>query len=199
VPFVASQSSGLPKISGPARRLRHVRLPRGCCVNSAIDEHEIVIVFDQIVIKDPTVPVVFNYEITNMRNGDNAKNAENALKLGTYALYQHYQNQSPSSTVTGVSINWFNVIKLGVQSLVGFALTVCDGPVAVDQIIMSGKAVEELAKQHHTETRRYEEKSQDGCGRISIYYVTWTISEAIPLGAGLIDYVPSVITLPPPK
>jgi hypothetical protein len=159
--------------------------------------HEVGIVFDGIEIDDPTAPVVFNYQITNMGHDNNAKNAEKALKAGTDALFQHYQEHGPSTTVAGVTVNWFTVIKIAVQTVFGLIFGDCDGPVAVDQVIMSGKQVLDL-QAPYTETRRYEEKSQEGCGKSSIYFVKWSVWESVDIPPLFRDYMPH-LEFPPPK
>ncbi len=84
-----------------------------------------------------------------------------------------------------------SVIKYSVPAALSAALPNCDGPVAVDQIRVTGRKLEDLTRDsgQHTERRRYPGiDSPHGCGANSLYDVQWTIirvsNNSLPLPDG---------------
>jgi hypothetical protein len=129
--------------------------------------------FGPTLVATPNEPVAFNYQIVNNGHASNA-DIEQKLSAGAIALL---------AKVFSLSTPWTAILGVVINFVFGFAFADCDGPVAVDQINLTGQSL--WAWTHgvgvHSETKFYPgTDSATGCGSNSEYFVTWSI-----VGAGL--------------
>lgn len=116
---------------------------------------------------DTTLPIKFNYQIVNAGHVDQST-LDKDLSLGAAALVAEL-------SLTGI---WGLVAKgaiAGLGELLSLLNADCDGPVAIDQISITGGTLVDWGA-GHSETRSYPGiVSPDGCGSNSQYSVTWSI------------------------
>jgi len=119
-------------------------------------------------IDNPATPITFNYQIMNSGH-KSYEDIQKALKDGANAL-------ASSSAVTG---NWWAAAGIVVAKWgIDIGLADCDGPVAVDQVVVPGADLINWTAGHgmYNETRSYPgTDSQAGCGGNSRYTVTWSV------------------------
>jgi hypothetical protein len=142
--------------------------------------HQVGIQFGPILVTTPNDPVAFNYQIVNNGHSSDA-DIERQLTASAIALL---------AKVFSLSTPWTAILGVVVDIILRIVFADCDGPVAVDQINLSGQSL--WAWTHgvgaYSETRFYPGTDSDfGCGSNSEYYVTWSI-----VGAGLAS--PPVLT-----
>jgi LGFP repeat-containing protein len=130
-------------------------------------DHLVGLCFGPLLI-DPAAPIVFNYQILNS-SADGGK-----IK----AVFDDVAKAlAGSSAVTG---NWWAAAALAVaRYAAGFIMPGnCDGPVAVDQISVTGADLINWTQGNgiYAETRFYPgTDSNVGCGSNSRYFVTWSV------------------------
>jgi len=131
-------------------------------------DHSVGLEFGPIPIPSTGVPILFNYQILNSGHKDDAE-IDKLLSQGADYL-------TKSATASG---NPFEIAGAWIAKFfIGWLTLDCDGPVAIDQIALTGATLDEwtLGASTHSETRRYNGyKSQDGCGGSPDYKVTWSI------------------------
>ena len=135
--------------------------------------HQVGLQFDPVLVDSPTTSVAFNYQIVNNGHAGNA-DIEQKLASGSIALL---------ARVFSLSTPWTAVLSVVIPYIFGFIFADCDGPVAVDQINLTGASL--WAWTHgigaHSETKYYPgTDSATGCFDNSEYYVTSSI-----VGAGI--------------
>jgi hypothetical protein len=135
--------------------------------------------------------VAFNYQITN--SGSKSQDElRTILKNGAKALFALTEkkalvagmkdgSESKGDDGKGTGSIWDTLLTygaaVGIPYLIGLLLPNCDGPVAVDQIIVTGDVLDYWT-QHgpYAERRIYPgTESADGCGSNSQYSVLWSI------------------------
>jgi hypothetical protein len=131
-------------------------------------DHSVGLQFGPIPIPSTAVPILLNYQILNSGHKDQAE-IDTLLSQGADYL-------TKSATASGdpyaIAAAWIAKFFLGWLALD------CDGPVAIDQIAVTGATLDAwtLGASSHSETRRYNHyTSQDGCGSSPDYKVTWSI------------------------
>ena len=131
-------------------------------------DHGVGLHFGPLHIDDPALPIVFNYQILNSGN-QNTETIKKALTDGANAL-------AGSSTISG---NWWALAAIAVGKwLINIIFADCDGPVAVDQIAVTGADLVNwtTGTGMYRETRVYPgTDSNVGCGSNSRYTVTWSV------------------------
>jgi hypothetical protein len=131
-------------------------------------DHLVGLHFGPFRIDNPATPIVFNYQILNSGYG-NVEKLKAALTKGAEKL-------AASSVASG---NW--KVAAGIvlaQWGLDIALANCDGPVAVDQIAVTGADLINwtAGSGMYSETRLYPGlDSAWGCGSNSRYTVTWSV------------------------
>ena len=141
--------------------------------------YELGFTMGPVTIDNPLSVAVFNYQIVNAGHQDPTTVAR-ALELGTQELAKQVDKIADELITSG---DWRKliiggIIKYSVPAALSAALPNCDGPVAVDQIRVTGRKLEEWTRDsgRHTERRRYPgTDSPHGCGANSLYDVEWTI------------------------
>jgi hypothetical protein len=131
-------------------------------------DHGVGLQFGPIPIPSTGIPILFNYQILNSGHKDQAE-IDNLLNQGADYLTKSATASGSPIEIAGAWIAKFFISWLTVD---------CDGPVAIDQIALSGATLDELTlgASTYSDTRRYNRyKSQDGCGSSSDYKVTWSI------------------------
>jgi uncharacterized protein with LGFP repeats len=131
-------------------------------------DHALGLCFGPFPIDSPSAPIVFNYQILN--------SAADAGKIK--AVFDEVATAlAASSVVTG---NWEAAAALAFgKYLAGYILPGnCDGPVAIDQVSVTGADLINWTQGDdlYTETRSYPgTDSKVGCGSNSRYSVTWSV------------------------
>jgi hypothetical protein len=136
-------------------------------------DHPVNLQFGPVLIDNPATPVVMNYAIVNAGNQP-LSDLDNALIQGLGTL---------ASTVFGGASVWTAVAKKFIDFFTGIIFANCDGPVATDQIELTGDSINAMTARFnsHTETRVYPgTDSAKGCGSNSLYRVTWSILRVPP-------------------
>jgi LGFP repeat len=115
---------------------------------------------------NPATPIVFNFQIVNS-GSQNTEVIRKALDSGAKAL--------AAKAITG---DWTAAAGAVAAYIGGIFVANCDGPVAVDQVVATGKQLESwtTANGIYSETRKYPGlDSSVGCGSNSRYTVTWSV------------------------
>ena len=130
-------------------------------------DHSVGLQFGPIPIPSTAVPILLNYQILNSGHQDQAE-IDNLLSQGA-----DYLTKGATATDNPYAIAAAWIAKF----FIGWLTLNCDGPVAIDQIAVSGATLDEWTRgaSPHSETRRYNYESQDGCGSSPDYKVTWSI------------------------
>jgi hypothetical protein len=129
-------------------------------------DHPVFLEFGPIRIDSSDAPVVFNYQIVNSGHGDEAAIVERLIAAGT------------SLAAKGLTGPWGVLAGFVIQFVGEILFPNCDGPVAVDQIVLRAASLGDWtsATGAYTETRRYPgSDSPWGCGSNSDYKVTWSL------------------------
>lgn len=136
-------------------------------------EHPIDLEIGPVPVDTPATPVLVNYQIINSGHGSNSF-IEDALTKGAHALAERLlKSDNIWSQAAGAVLELLAQLDIFVVN--------CDGPVAVDQIQLTGV---DLANLTAHGTHRFPEKFYPGtdsdtfCGSNSEYYVTWSVSRA---------------------
>jgi hypothetical protein len=131
-------------------------------------DHAVGLEFGPIQITSTGVPVIFNYQILNSGHQDQA-DIDKLLNDGA-----NYLTGAAGKTGNTLAIAAAWVAKF----FIGWLTVDCDGPVAVDQIGLTGATLDEMtiSSSTYSETRRYVINSQDKCGSSPDYKVTWSIN-----------------------
>jgi hypothetical protein len=134
--------------------------------------------FGPLLVPDPNTPISFNFQIINNGHDDDA-NIEQKATAAALALL---------AKVFSLSTPWTAVLGVIVDILGGIFFADCDGPVAVDQINLTGATLWAWTQGIglHRETKHYPgTDSPIGCGDNSSYDVTWGIqgTGVVPLPA----------------
>jgi len=138
-------------------------------------DHPVNLQFGPVLIDNPATPVSINYAIVNAH--DPESDTDKALIEGIKKLADAvlaYFGASAWATIANQFVDFFGGLIFG---------GLCDGPVAADQIQLTGGNLHELTARFntHTETRAYPgTDSSVGCGSNSFYTVTWTIVRIPP-------------------
>lgn len=129
-------------------------------------DHIVGLQFGPIAIPSTAVPIIFNYQILNSGHKDRAE-IDGLLNRGANFLV----------TQAGLTGFWGTVAGWAAKFFVAILTVDCDGPVAIDQIAISGALLDErtLGASTLSETRRYSYESQTGCGSSPDYKVTWSV------------------------
>jgi hypothetical protein len=132
-------------------------------------DHLVNLEFGPVSVDTPATPVVFNYQILNSGHKDDAF-IDTLLKQGADELAHHV---STSGNIWATAGAW------ALKFFVGLFTVDCDGPVAIDQVAVTGATLETWT----AETGKYSEKrfypggdTDWGCGSNSEYYVTWSVT-----------------------
>ena len=146
-------------------------------VNNGI--HDVGLEFGPVLIDDPNTEVVLNYIIVNHgHSGDNVEGALNSASdelLKPENIGKIMQAGSEGGLWGLIAAGAFVGVVEIVKILTGAD---CDGPVAADQISVSGALLYDWAGilGLHSDTRYYPGiDSAVGCGSNSKYYVTWSV------------------------
>ena len=130
--------------------------------------------FGPLLVTDPNAPISINFQIIN--NGhDSDANIEQKGTAAALALL---------AKVFSLSTPWTAVLGVVAEILGGILFADCDGPVAVDQINLTGATLWAWTEGVglHRETKHYAgTDSAWGCGDNSSYGVTWGF-----IGAGVV-------------
>jgi hypothetical protein len=135
--------------------------------------HNVGLSIGPIDIPAPDTPVVLNYVIVNAGHKNNAE-VEKALRAGSEQLLKEMANRDKGGGKLG---DWrAELLKSVVQLGLNLLFANCDGVVAADQIVLTGGVLRKWDN-GHKETREYPgTDSPAGCGRNSIYRVTWSVT-----------------------
>jgi hypothetical protein len=135
--------------------------------------HQVGLQFGPVLVDSEAESIAFNYQIVNNGHASDS-DIEQKLAAGAIALL---------TKVFSLGTPWTAVLGIVINYIFGFIFADCDGPVAVDQINITGGTL--WAWTHgvglHSETKYYPGTDSDvGCGSNSEYYVTWSM-----VGGGL--------------
>jgi hypothetical protein len=136
--------------------------------------YEVGLEFGPILIDSPNTPVAFNFQIVNNGHADNA-DIEQKLSAGALSLL---------TKVFSLTTPWSVIVGAVWDYIFGFIFADCDGPVAVDQVNLTGEALWEWTHGVgiHSQGKHYAgQESPRGCGENSSYWVTWSV-----VGAGVV-------------
>jgi hypothetical protein len=131
-------------------------------------DHLVGLHFGPFPIDNPAAPFIFNYQIVNSGHG-NQDDIQKALTQGANAL---------ATGLLGSGNIWAAAVTKAIEWVGGILFANCDGPVAIDQIAVTGADLMNwtLGTGMHSETRFYPgTDSPDGCGGNSRYTVTWSV------------------------
>jgi len=127
-------------------------------------DHTVDLEFGPLSVPSTIVPVLLNYQILNSGHKDDAQTTELLTQGANYL-----------ATAAGGALG--AVISQVGKLLIGLFVADCDGPVAIDQVVTDGVAldVNTSGTGIMSETRRYRYESQTFCGESPDYKVTWSI------------------------
>ncbi|WP_174297413.1 hypothetical protein [Sphingomonas bacterium] len=135
--------------------------------------------FTNIIVTDNSTEVVFNWQVINNGHSSQA-GLDNALTSGATQLASTAATALGDDVLPGTGSVWGKVAGAVVGWLGGMVFADCDGPVAVDQVVLNGATLAAwTASGTHSETRYYPGiDSAHGCGSNSKYHSTFSISRA---------------------
>ncbi len=153
-------------------------------------DHVVDLKFDSVWVPDDETPVLFNYFILNSGH----KNHEEVHKGLEKASEEAFK------AIPGVGWAVAPLGKWLFGKLIDIIDADCDGPVAADQVSVSGSTLYDWTKERyhqifgvrwegHTERRFYPgTDSPWGCGSNSRYWVEWTVKRVWPKKSSLLWY-----------
>jgi hypothetical protein len=129
-------------------------------------DHQVFLEFGPLRIDNPGTPVIFNYQIVNSGHGDQDAIVRRLVAAGT------------ALAARGLTGPWGTLAGFVIEFVGGILFPNCDGPVAVDQVVLTGANLGQwtAATGTYVETRRYPgTDSPWGCGSNSDYKATWSV------------------------
>ena len=127
-------------------------------------DHLVDLYYPPITLPKKDSVVTFNYNISNIGNGD-------------YTAIENGMSEAAKAGLTA----WLGPVGGGIAEIADKIYHIfnasCDGPVAVDQISATGYLLDSwtAGSNIHSETRYYTGQSQYFCGADYKYWVTWSI------------------------
>ena len=164
-------------------------------VNNGI--HHVGLSFDQVAV-DLNQPVVFNYIIINNGHASHEKIAGELTKVGNALASRGTQAAASAlaagaGSLVGASVGTAILPVLGtalgalagwlVSEISGIVFANCDGPVAAEQAVFTGKDLQIRTANSQTikfTTFHPGTESPHGCGANSRYKVTWSVTALRP-------------------
>jgi hypothetical protein len=131
--------------------------------------------FANVPVDASDTPVIFNFQIVNSGH-QGQQDIDNALTKGASNLANKGALALGELIIPGTGSIWGEAASKASEWLGGILFADCDGPVAIDQVVINGATLDAwTAQKPHVEDRFYSgTDSAHGCGSNSEYHVGFT-------------------------
>jgi hypothetical protein len=141
--------------------------------------YDVMMGFNNVIVSLNSTPVIFNWQIINNGHASD-QSIDNALVGTASKLASTAATDLGNDVLPGTGSIWGAVAGSIVGWLGGIVFADCDGPVAVDQIVLNGATVVARTSNGGYSERRFYPgiDSATGCGSNSQYHAAFSISAA---------------------